>query len=74
MRLYVIFMILLQNYEKTVHAYNYRFFWRRDCVLIILFQLYGSNTGVFEGNLFWVGHYDRLCNLHIGRRTNPILI
>ena len=27
----------------------------RDCVLIILFQLYGSKAGLFEGNLFWVG-------------------
>ena len=32
----------------------------RDCVLIILFELYGSKTGFFEGNLFWVGHYDPL--------------
>ena len=27
----------------------------RDCVLIILFQLYGCKTGLFEGNLFWIG-------------------
>ena len=31
---------------------------RRDCVLIILFQLHGSKAGLFEGNLFWVGQYD----------------
>ena len=31
---------------------------RRDCVLMILFQLYGSRAGLFEGGLFWVGHYD----------------
>ena len=30
----------------------------RDCVLIIIFQLYGSKAGLFEGNLFWVGQYD----------------
>ena len=30
----------------------------RDFVLIILFQLYGSKAGLFEGNLFWVGHHD----------------
>ena len=30
----------------------------RDYVLFILFQLYGSKTGLFEGNLFWVGHND----------------
>ena len=26
----------------------------RECVLIMLFQLYGS----IEGNSFWIGHYD----------------
>ena len=26
-----------------------------DCVLVILFQLYGYKGGLFEGNLFWVG-------------------
>ena len=45
----------------------------RDCVLIIFFQLYGSNAGTFEGNLFRVGQYNPP-NLHIGRRTSPILI
>ena len=45
----------------------------RDCVLIILFQLYGTKAGFFEGNLFWVGQYDSH-NLHIGRRTTQILI
>ena len=30
----------------------------RDCVLIILFQLYDSKSGPFEGNLFWVGLCD----------------
>ena len=30
----------------------------RDCALIILFQLYGSKTGLFESNLFWVDQYD----------------
>ena len=29
-----------------------------DQVLIILFQLYDSKAGLFEGNLFWVGHCD----------------
>ena len=29
----------------------------RDCILIILFQLYGFKTGLFEGNLFWMGQY-----------------
>ena len=31
---------------------------RRDCDLIILFQLYGSEAELFESNLFWVGRYD----------------
>ena len=30
----------------------------RDCVLIILFQLYGSTAGLFDDSLFWVGQYD----------------
>ena len=30
----------------------------RDCVSIKLFQLYGSQAGLFEGLIFWVGHYD----------------
>ena len=33
---------------------------RRDCILVIFFQLYGSKAGLFEGNLFWVGQYDPL--------------
>ena len=30
----------------------------RNCVLIILLQLYGSKAWPFEGDLFWVGQYD----------------
>ena len=44
----------------------------KDCVLIILFQLYGSKAGLFESNLFWVGHFTP--NLHIERTTNAIFI
>ena len=44
-----------------------------DCVLIVLFELHGSKTGLFEGNLLWVGQYDP-SNFHLGRRTNPVLI
>ena len=29
----------------------------RDFILIILFQLHGFKTGLFEGNLFWMGQY-----------------
>ena len=31
---------------------------RSGCVLITLFQLYDSNAGLSEGNVFWVGQYD----------------
>ena len=30
----------------------------RGCVLIFLFQLYGTKAGLVEGTLFWVGQYD----------------
>ena len=30
----------------------------RDCVLTILFQLYGYKARNFVGNLFWVGQYN----------------
>ena len=30
----------------------------RDCVLIILFQLYVFKAGLFEGNSFWVDQHD----------------
>ena len=48
----------------------------RNCVLITLFQLYGSKTGFFEGNLIWMGQYDphHHLNFHIGRKSNPIVI
>ena len=41
----------------------------KDCVLIIIF----TKAGLYECNLFWVGQYDPTLNLHIGRRTNPLL-
>ena len=31
-----------------------------DCVLIVLLQLDDPKAGLFEGNLFWVGHYNPL--------------
>ena len=30
----------------------------KDCVLIILFQIYSIKAGLFEGNLFKIGQYD----------------
>ena len=30
----------------------------RECALVILFQIYGSKAGLFEGNLLGVGQYD----------------
>ena len=49
---------------------------RRDCVLIILLQLYGSEAGLFESNLFYLSGliWPTPLNLHIGRRTKVILI
>ena len=35
-------------------------------------SLISFRAGFFEGNLFWVSQYD-LPDLHIGRKTNPIL-
>ena len=34
----------------------------RDCLLIILFQIYGTKDE--EGNLFWVGQYDHPTHPH----------
>ena len=70
--MYVIFITLLWNYEKAVRTILGSS--GKDCVLIILFQLYGSRIGLFESDFFWVGQYDPHPNLHIGKRTNPILI
>ena len=42
------------------------------CVLIILFQLYGSKAGLFGGNLFWVGQHDPQPSCW--KKTNPVLI
>ena len=30
----------------------------RDYVLIISFQIYVTNAGLFDSNLFWFGQYD----------------
>ena len=73
--MYVIFKILSYNYEEAIHAQiSYS---GRDNVLIILFQLYGSKTGLFQANLFWVGRYGHhpppSPTAFIGRRTNPTL-
>ena len=29
-----------------------------DCVLMIVFQIYGSKAGLFESNFYWVGQCD----------------
>ena len=44
----------------------------RVCVLVILFQLYGSKAVLFEGN--YSGLVSVTPNIHIGRSANPILI
>ena len=45
-----------------------------DCVLMILFQLYGTKAGLFK--LIYSGWVNMtpLHNHHIERRANPILI
>ena len=51
----IFFIKLLKSHTCSVIGSS-----ERDCVLIILFELYGSKAGLFESNLFWVGHYDPL--------------
>ena len=82
MHMYFIFIILLTNYEKDVHrtcthVHTIIGSSGRKCVLIILFQLYGSKTGFLKviyslGRSIWPPSHPSP-NLHIGRRTNPIL-
>ena len=72
MRVYIIFIILLQNYEKPYMSIIVAFS-GSDCVLIILFQRYGTKVGLFEGNFFWLGQYDNP-NIHNGRTTNTMLM
>ena len=43
----------------------------RDFVSIILFQLCDPKFGLFQGNLFWVGHHPQSS---FERKTNPITI
>ena len=49
----IFYKIMKKLYMCTVVASS-----GRECVLIILFQLYDSKAGLFEGNLFWVAQYD----------------
>ena len=46
----------------------------RDCVLIILFQLYGCKVGLFQGDLFWGGGVSMTPKLSYWNKVNPILI
>ena len=83
MHMYFIFIILLKNYEKDVHrtcthVHTIIGSPGRKCVLIILFQLYGSKTGflkvIYSGQVNMTPPPSHPSpNLHIGRRTNPIL-
>ena len=49
---------------------------RKECVLIILFQLYGSRAGLFEGDLFWEGNFNfsfcRIGNLSFYLNKNEL--
>ena len=44
-----------EPYMRTIIGYC-----GRDCVFIILFQLYVFKAGPFQVNLFWMGKYDLL--------------
>ena len=50
--MYVIFVILFQNYEKAIHAHNFRLFWKGLCFNYLI-----STLWLFQVNLFWVGKY-----------------
>ena len=65
--MYIIFVILFKNYEKGVHAHNYRFFWKE---LFYLWKLDWIFKVICSG---WVNMTPPQ-NHHIGRRANPILI
>ena len=45
----VFYIIIKKHYIHTIIGSP-----GRDCVFIILFQLYGTKVGLFEDNLFWV--------------------
>ena len=44
------YVVILYNYEKAVHAHNHRFFWKRMC-FNYPFQLYGTKAGFLQANL-----------------------
>ena len=67
-------MCAQNQYAAVQSGLKYQLSSGRDCGLIALFQIHGSKAGLFESNLFWVGKYvPPPKNLHIGRKTNPIL-
>ena len=47
--------IIKELYMRAIIGYS-----GRDCVFIILFQLWGSKTGLFQVNLFWMDKYDSI--------------
>ena len=49
MCVYVIFVILLQNYEKAIHAHNYRFFWKGLCFNYLISTLMGFFKIIYSG-------------------------
>ena len=57
MHIYVIFIILLQHYEKAVHVPNYRFFWK-ELSFNYYFKCNGSKAELSKSNLFWVGQHE----------------
>ena len=46
--MYVIFLILLQNYEKAVHVNNYMFFWKGLCFNYFISTLMALRKGFLK--------------------------
>ena len=63
-------MYVRHFHKKAVYAHNYSFFWKGQ----FNYQMYGSNAGLFEEYLFWVGQYEPplFLKLRVGK-TKPKL-
>ena len=44
----VIFIFLLQNYEKAIYAHNYRFFWKGLCFNYLISTFMTLRMGFFK--------------------------
>ena len=48
MHMHIIFIILLQNYEKAVHAQNYRLFWKGLCFNYLISTLRNAPYSLYH--------------------------